>query len=141
MRAVRVLRFCADETSLTKRLNRFWQELQRVGCFPNVDQFDAALFRLTPRQAQMLDPQQRLWLECVYQALEDAGVSVSDTGYAGAAANIGVFAGGRESTYLWHLVGGNRDAVDALLHRSNDEAHQLMISNDTDSHRDTHVVS
>ncbi len=103
------------------------------GLLANVDQFDAALFRLTPRQAQMLDPQQRLWLECVHRALEDAGLPVSEAGYAGANANIGVFAGGNASTYLWHLLGGSRDAVDALLQRTGDEAHQLAISNDTDS--------
>ncbi|MGB7946581.1 MAG: beta-ketoacyl synthase N-terminal-like domain-containing protein [Candidatus Binatia bacterium] len=103
------------------------------GLLSDVDRFDAALFRLTPRQAQMLDPQQRLWLECVHQALEDAGLPVGEFGYAGDAANIGVFVGGRESTYLWHLVGGNRNAVESLLHRRGDEAHQLMFSNDTDS--------
>lgn len=95
--------------------------------------FDAALFRLTPRQAQMLDPQQRLWRECVHRALEDAGLPVSEAGYAFANAHIGVFAGGNANTYLWHLFGGSRDAVDALLQRTGDEAHQLAISNDIDS--------
>ena len=103
------------------------------GLLSAADRFDATLFRLTPRQAQMLDPQQRLWLECVHQALEDSALPLGEFGYAGDNANIGVFVGGRESTYLWNLVGGDREAVQSLLHRSGDEAHQLMISNDIDS--------
>ena len=79
------------------------------GLLDDVDCFDARLFRLTPQQAQMLDPQQRVWLECVHQAMEDAGLPVGGA-VARAGANIGVFAGARESTYLWHLVGGNRAA-------------------------------
>ena len=38
----------------------------------DVDLFDAELFGLTPREATVLDPQQRLFLECVWEALEDA---------------------------------------------------------------------
>ena len=102
------------------------------GLLSGVDQFDAPLFRLTPRQAQMLDPQQRVWLECVHQAMEDAGLPVGGSGES-AQASVGVFAGGRESTYLWHLLGGNREAVDALLCGSSDEAHDLLIGNDRDS--------
>lgn len=103
------------------------------GLLSDVDQFDAALFRLTPRQAQMLDPQQRQWLECVHRALEDAGLPLDEFGFAGDRRSIGVFTGGRESSYLWHLAGGNQQAVNALVQRSSDEAQQLMISNDSDS--------
>ena len=130
---------CAGKESLTfsddvsdQNGSKLRERVTASGLLSDVDRFDAALFRLTPRQAQMLDPQQRLWLECVHQALEDAGLPVNEAGYAGAAADIGVFAGARESSYLWHLVGGNRAAVEALLHRSGDEAVQLMFSNDTD---------
>jgi len=100
------------------------------GVLPGADTFDAAPFRLTPRQAQMLDPQQRLWLECVHAALEDAGLPVGEHQRVGDARHIGVFAGARESTYLWGLVGGNRDAIDALLHETSDEARALLLGND-----------
>ena len=36
--------------------------------------FDAAFFRISPLEAQLLDPQQRLMLETSWQALEDAGI-------------------------------------------------------------------
>ena len=41
----------------------------------DVDQFDAAFFRISPIEAQLLDPQQRLMLETSWQALEDAGIN------------------------------------------------------------------
>jgi len=102
------------------------------GLLTDVDRFDAALFRLTPLQAQMLDPQQRVWLECVFRAMEDAGLPVGVPG-ENTGRNIGVFTGGRDSSYLWHLVGGNRRGVEALLSGSTEDALELLNSNDRDS--------
>ncbi len=39
-----------------------------------IEQFDARFFRISPVEAQMLDPQQRMMLETSWQALEDAGI-------------------------------------------------------------------
>ena len=39
----------------------------------DVEGFDAAFFGIQPREAQLLDPQQRIFLECAWTALEDAG--------------------------------------------------------------------
>jgi len=62
--------------------------------FPDMDCFDAKFFDYSPAEAELLDPQQRLFLECGYHALEDAGYHA--TRYSGA---IGVYAGAPESQY------------------------------------------
>ena len=54
-------------------------EVQNEACcfgayLEEIDQFDAAFFRISPVEAQLLDPQQRLMLETSWRALEDAGM-------------------------------------------------------------------
>jgi acyl transferase domain-containing protein/NADPH:quinone reductase-like Zn-dependent oxidoreductase/NAD(P)-dependent dehydrogenase (short-subunit alcohol dehydrogenase family)/acyl carrier protein len=39
-----------------------------------IDQFDAAFFNISPKEAQFIDPQQRMTLETAWEALEDAGI-------------------------------------------------------------------
>ncbi|EKE80856.1 type I polyketide synthase [Idiomarina xiamenensis] len=65
----------------------------------NVEEFDAAFFGYTPREAEVMDPQHRLFLECAWESLEDAGYDSSR--YAG---NIGVFAGANMSSYGVDLI-------------------------------------
>ncbi len=61
----------------------------------DVDLFDAEFFGINPREAALMDPQQRLFLESCWQALEDAGY-VPDT-YPG---QIGVYAGSSVWSYF-----------------------------------------
>ena len=50
-------------------------EACRFGAFvDDIDQFDASFFRISPVEAEFLDPQQRMMLETTWQALEDAGI-------------------------------------------------------------------
>ena len=50
-------------------------EACRFGAFvEGIDRFDAAFFRISPVEAELLDPQQRMMLEVSWQALEDAGM-------------------------------------------------------------------
>ncbi|MBB5873482.1 acyl transferase domain-containing protein [Allocatelliglobosispora scoriae] len=60
-----------------------------------IDLFDAGFFGVGPKEAQILDPQQRLYLEHNWQALEDAGCD--PTRFDG---TIGVFGGSAWSSYL-----------------------------------------
>lgn len=57
--------------------------------------FDAAFFGMNPREAAIMDPQHRVFLECAWEALEDAGCNPDV--YPGL---IGVFAGASMNTYL-----------------------------------------
>ena len=77
----------------------------------DIECFDAPLFGYSPREAESLDPQQRLFLECAWAALEDTGY---DPGrYSGL---IGVFAGVSLNTYLLaNVFGGQQGAAGADL--------------------------
>jgi Polyketide synthase modules and related proteins len=44
----------------------------------NIDMFDADFFGYTPRDARITDPQQRILLECAWEAFEDAGYNVEN---------------------------------------------------------------
>jgi|GEM_PF-572407 len=74
-----------------------------AGVLDGADLFDAAFFQITPREAELLDPQHRVFLETAWEALEDAGCDPAR--FAGA---IGVFAGAGLNTYLLNnlLPGG-----------------------------------
>ncbi|TVZ37735.1 acyl transferase domain-containing protein [Alteromonadaceae bacterium 2753L.S.0a.02] len=43
------------------------------GFIDGVDEFDPLFFNINPRDAEFIDPQERLFLQCVYETLEDAG--------------------------------------------------------------------
>ena len=52
------------------------------GVLPDIELFDASFFGYSPREAELIDPQQRFFLECAWEALESAGYdpqAVEDT--------------------------------------------------------------
>lgn len=61
----------------------------RGGYLPEIDKFDAAFFRIPPREAMHMDPTQRIFLETAYEAMEDAGYGGQNL-YG---AKVGVFVG------------------------------------------------
>ncbi|GGY14782.1 type I polyketide synthase [Paludibacterium paludis] len=71
----------------------------------DIEYFDAGLFGYSAREAELMDPQHRLFLETAWQALEHAGCAPDQ--YEGA---IGVFAGSSVSSYLVETV-RNPDAL------------------------------
>ncbi|MBV8640789.1 MAG: SDR family NAD(P)-dependent oxidoreductase [Verrucomicrobia bacterium] len=73
-----------------------------------IDRFDAPFFGLNPRDAEILDPQQRIFLECAWEALEDAGYDPSRYDKL-----IGVFGGADLSSYLLNLY-SNPEIVAAV---------------------------
>lgn len=65
----------------------------------DVEEFDADFFGFSPKEAEILDPQHRLFLECAWEALENAGYN-SQT-YEG---SIGVYAGTEANGYLLNNI-------------------------------------
>ncbi|MPZ79311.1 MAG: SDR family oxidoreductase [Actinophytocola sp.] len=69
------------------------------------DQFDAGLFGMTDREAALMSPQHRLFLESCFIALQDAGYDSAR--YPGA---IGVYAGAGGNGYFWENIKRNAAA-------------------------------
>ncbi|WP_344593358.1 SDR family NAD(P)-dependent oxidoreductase [Streptomyces violaceusniger] len=74
------------------------------GFLDGVDCFDSLLFRISPREAALMDPQERLLLETAWTALEDAAVTrarLEDDAVRAAEAGVGVFIGAMHTPYQW----------------------------------------
>ncbi|HEX8539970.1 MAG TPA: SDR family oxidoreductase, partial [Cystobacter sp.] len=82
------------------------------GFIDGVDQFDPLFFNISPREAVGMDPQERLFLQCVYAALEDAGYTREDMGSSQAPGqdnDVGVFVGVMYEEY--QLYGAQETAL------------------------------
>jgi acyl transferase domain-containing protein/thioesterase domain-containing protein len=77
--------------------------IKRAALLDDVPMFDASFFGFSPRDASIMDPQHRHFLECAWEALEDAGHPPQRFG-----GSIGVFAGSGMNTYLIHNLLANR---------------------------------
>src|SRR5216117_3177204 len=64
------------------------------GVLKGADCFDAAFFGLRPKEAEVMDPQQRVFLEICWAALERAGYAPNQVRCA-----VGVFAGASPNAY------------------------------------------
>jgi phthiocerol/phenolphthiocerol synthesis type-I polyketide synthase E len=64
----------------------------------NAAAFDAAFFGMTPREAELTDPQHRLFLECAYEAMEASGYAPTRC-----PERVGVYAGSGQSDYVRHV--------------------------------------
>src|SRR3954471_16885085 len=70
----------------------------------DIKAFDATFFGFTPRAALCMDPQHRLFLECAWEAMEQAGYVPGQI-----LGPVGTFAGSRPSDYLAHNLTPHRD--------------------------------
>jgi len=77
--------------------------VRRAPVLDGVPLFDASFFGFSPRDASIMDPQHRHFLECAWEALEDAAHPPQR--FSG---SIGVFAGSGMNTYLIHNLLANR---------------------------------
>lgn len=69
-----------------------------AGILPDIDKFDPQFFGIPPSEALWMDPQHRLFLECAWHALEDAGFIKER-----ADLRVGVFAGCDINNYIYHV--------------------------------------
>ena len=86
----------------------------------NIAGFDAEFFGFSPREAMIADPQQRVFLECAWEALEYAGY-----GAASGRGRVGVFGGANVSMYATDRLNFTR--------RSKFSPYELVIGNDKDA--------
>jgi polyketide synthase PksN len=65
----------------------------RGGFIDDVDKFDSLFFNISPREAEMLDPQERLFLEVAWEVIEDAGYYPEILAREDGSRKIGVYVG------------------------------------------------
>lgn len=115
-------RFTDEELAASGVDPSVYQQPNYVRVRPVLDDvrgFDAGFFGYNPREATLADPQQRIFLECVWEALESAGYAApEDRG------SVGVFAGMNISGYLLTRLRAFAMGIDTSA---------LMIGNDKDS--------
>ena len=79
------------------------------GVLKDVECFDAAFFGIHPREAEVMDPQQRIFLETCWAALERAGYAPNQMNEV-----VGVFGGVSFNTYYLHALHGRADLLDMV---------------------------
>lgn len=83
--------------------------------------FDASFFGVNAREAELIDPQQRVFLECAWEAIEDAGYIPDD--YPGV---VSVYGGSSYNTYLLTHLASNPDVLSSV------GSYATMVANDKD---------
>jgi amino acid adenylation domain-containing protein len=91
------------------------------GVLDGVADFDAAFFGISPLEAELMDPQQRVFLELCWECMERAGHIPGQT-----ATPVGVFAGMYNATYFQRHVSAHPDKVQRL------GEFQVMLANEKD---------
>jgi polyketide synthase PksN len=83
------LYFDADKTKHGKSYSKWG------GFIEDYDKFDPLFFNISPKEAELIDPQERLFLEIAWQAMEDAGYTPErlGQGYAATGQAVGVYVG------------------------------------------------
>src|SRR3954462_1331921 len=90
------------------------------GILKDADCFDAAFFGVHPKEAEVMDPQQRVFLETCWLALERAGYSPSQMG------PVAVFGGATFNTYYQHVLQSRPDLIELV------GAESVMLGNEKD---------
>jgi phthiocerol/phenolphthiocerol synthesis type-I polyketide synthase E len=110
-----------EESPLTAGLGDHPALVRARGVLDDVEMFDAGFFGYSRRESELMDPQHRVFLECAWEALEDA--AIDPAAFAG---RIGVFAGCSFNHYLAHHLVSNRHQL------GSGRLYQALLENDKD---------
>lgn len=125
--AVRRIPYNELEDSFPEAVRRSPEYVPARALLDDVDLFDAGFFRFLPKEAEMTDPQQRLLMECAWEALEDAGTDPYR--FPG---RIGVYAGASINTYLLFYLSRDRRFLDDFASQYQVGAFSALIGNGHD---------
>lgn len=95
------------DSSLSPELKNNPDYVKARGIVENAAAFDPAFFGITPKLAELMDPQQRIFLEIAWEALERSGYANGNHEQV-----IGVFAGVRNNTYYANQVLPNEEKIE-----------------------------
>jgi acyl transferase domain-containing protein/acyl carrier protein len=94
------------DAGVDEKLLRHKDYVKAAGVLADADLFDAGFFGFSPRDAEVLSPQYRVFLECAWEALENAGYNTQT--YEGL---IGVYAGSAIPSYMFQNLLANPEVV------------------------------
>ncbi|HEX2617662.1 MAG TPA: amino acid adenylation domain-containing protein, partial [Flavobacteriales bacterium] len=97
------------DPSIPEELRHDADYVRARGVMSDADKFDAAFFGVNPRLAALMDPQQRVFMETAWAALEDAAYDPAR--FAGL---IGVYAGMGNNTYYTRNVIGHPELIEQV---------------------------
>jgi amino acid adenylation domain-containing protein len=122
-----ITRFSPESVALRSTLEPGDHRVYARGVLDGVDLFDASFFGFTPREAELMDPQHRVFLEVAWEALEHAGYDAERTKMA-----IGLFAGSSMNTYLLYNLCTSREFIEQVLDNHQVGTHPALLGNDKD---------
>jgi amino acid adenylation domain-containing protein len=109
------------DSSIPPALRNDADYVKARGVIDDVEMFDAAFFGISPKEAELMDPQQRIFMELCWECLERGGYS-PDT----CPGPVGVFGGMYNATYFQKHVSRYPDRINAL------GEFQVMLANEKD---------
>ncbi len=110
-----------QQAGVAQTVIRDAQYIPVKGALDNIENFDAEFFSYNPREAELMDPQVRIMLECVQEALESSGIVTPVINE-----RVGLFCGQSISTYLLNNI------LPTIKENDSIDAYQVMLSNDKD---------
>jgi len=116
--------FSEDELSaagVSKALLAQPNYVRARGYLDDAAMFDASFFGMSPREAEILDVQHRLFLECAWEAMEHAGYNTAELDVP-----VGVYAGVGMNSYLLNQLMGRVEGGETA------DLYQMMLGNDKD---------